>query len=163
MDISLHKLQGFSLIELVITIVVISILAIFPFINWPGTTLNVTGQAQQFVTDVRYTQALAMSKAQRYRLVINPVSNSYQILNSAGTAVLLSSGSSTVTLSSGISFGTLSNLPNNMIVFDSNGIPYTDTGSPGTTLAANASIPLQSSDTTKTAVITPSTGKVTVQ
>jgi prepilin-type N-terminal cleavage/methylation domain-containing protein len=159
----LQKIIGFTLIELIIVIVIIAILAVIPFFNWPSTSLNLDGQAQQLANDIRYTQSLSMTKAQRYRLVITTGSSSYQILNSAGTAVRFASGNTTVTLASGISFGTLTNLPNSLIVFDGDGIPYTTTGSPGTALSANASIPLQAGGNTKTVVIVPLTGKVNVQ
>ncbi len=159
----MQKTDGFTLIEVLMVIVVVSILAVIPFFSMPAASINLDGQAQQLAHDIRYTQSLSMTKAQRYRLVITTGTSSYQILNSAGTAVLLASGSTTVTLNSGISFGTLTNLPNNMIVFDGDGVPYTDTGSPGTALSANASIPLQGSGSTKTVVIVPLTGKVNVQ
>ncbi len=162
-DVRLQKIQGFTLIEVIMVIAIISLLAIMPFFNFPSASLNLDGQAQQLANDIRYTQSLSMTKAQRYRLVITTGSSSYQILNTAGTAARFASGNTTVTLNSGISFGTLTNLPNNLIAFDGNGIPYTTTGSPGTALAANATIPLQSSGSTKTVVILPLTGKVNVQ
>lgn len=162
-DVNLHKIRGFTLIELVIVIIIIAILAVMPFFNWPTTSISLEGQAQQLANDIRYTQSLSMTKAQRYRLVITTGTSSYQILNSSGIAAQFAAGSTTVTLSSGISFGTLANLPNSLIAFDGDGIPYTTTGTPGTALAANASIPLQASGSTKTVVITPLTGKVNVQ
>jgi len=163
MDVNLHKIQGFTLIELIIVIIIIAILAVLPFFNWPAASISLDGQAQQLANDIRYTQSLSMTKAQRYRLVITTGTSSYQILNSSGTVARFASGNTTVTLNTGISFGTLTNLPNSLIVFDGDGTPYTDTGAPGTALAANASIPLQSSGSTKTVVITPLTGKVNVQ
>ena len=159
----MHKIDGFTLIEVLMTIVIVSILAILPFFSMPATSINLDGQAQQLAHDIRYTQSLSMTKSQRYRLQLNTGTNSYQIVNGAGTAVLLASGSTTVTLNTGISFATLTNLPNNMIVFDGDGVPYTDTSIPGTALSANASITLQSSGSSKTVVITPLTGKVNVQ
>jgi len=158
-----RKIQGFTLIEVIIVIVIVSILAVAPFVSMPGSGLNLSGQAQLLANDIRYTQSLSMTKAQRYRLVITAGSNSYQILNTAGTAVRLASGNTIATLNSGISFGTLTNLPSSLIAFDGDGIPYTTTGSPGTALSANASIALQSSGSTTTVVITPLTGKVNVQ
>lgn len=163
MDVYVHKIQGFTLLELIIVIIIIAILAVLPFFNWPAASISLDGQAQQLANDIRYTQSLSMTKAQRYRLVITTGTNSYQILNRSGTAASFASGSTTVTLSTGISFGTLTNLPNSLIVFDGDGTPYTDTTIPGTALVANASIPLQSSGNTKTVVLTPLTGKVNVQ
>jgi prepilin-type N-terminal cleavage/methylation domain-containing protein len=162
-EVRLHKTQGFSLIELSIVIILIAILAVMPFFNWPGSIVNLDGQAQQLAHDIRYAQSLAMSKGQRYRLVITTGTSSYQILNTAGTAILFPSGSNTIILNSGISFGTLTNLPNNLIAFDGEGTPYTTTGSPGTALASTATVPFQNSGSTKTVSITPLTGMVTVQ
>lgn len=162
-DSCLHKIQGFSLIELIMVIIVISILAVVPFISMPGPGLNLDAQGQKLANDIRYAQSFSMTKGQRYRLVITTGTSSYQILNTAGTAVRFASGNTTTTLNSGISFGTLTNLPNSLIAFDGEGIPYTTTGSPGTALAANATIPLQSSSSTTNVIITPITGTVTVQ
>ncbi len=162
-DIHLKNIQGFTLIEVIMVIVILGILAVMPLINMPSGSLTADGQAQQLASDLRYTQSLAMTKAQRYRLVITSGTRSYQILNTAGTAVRFASGNTTVTLSSGISFGTLTNLPNNLIAFDGEGVPYSTTGSPGTPLSANAAIPLQSSGSTKTVIVVPLTGQVDVQ
>ncbi len=143
--------------------IVMAILAIVPFFNWPAASISLDGQAQQLANDIRYTQSLAMTQAERYRIVITTGTSSYQILNSTGTAIRFASGNTSVTLSTGISFGTLTNLPSNLIAFDGEGTPYTNTSIPGTALSANATIPLQSSGSTKTVVITPLTGKVNVQ
>lgn len=162
-DSCLHKTHGFSLIELVMVIAIISILAVIPFFNMPGPTLSLAAQAQKLANDIRYTQSFSMTKGQRYRLVITTGTSSYQILDTAGTAVRFASGSTTTTLNSGISFGTLTNLPNSLIAFDGEGTPYTTTGSPGTALTANAIIPLTSSGSTTNVIITPISGAVTIQ
>ena len=116
------------------------------------------------MNDIRYTQQLSMTRGERYRLVITPATNAYKILNSAGTAITMPTGNATVTLKSGITFGALTYLPNNLIVFDCQGIPYTNTvASHGGTLLGNtATIPLTAGSLTKTVSISPETGRVTV-
>jgi len=162
MKMEVYKNSGFSIIELVLIIVIIGLLSISVFIKWPGLVINLGAQAEQLANDIRYTQSLSMTNGQRYRLVIAS-SNTYQILNNSGTAIKLAMGNSTMTLNSGITFGTLTNLPNNLIAFDGNGIPYTDTGNPGTQLSATATIPLVGSGNTKNVSISPQTGRTIVQ
>lgn len=160
----MRKIDGFSLMELVIILVLVGILAALPFYNWPGTIINIGAQARQFADDIRYTQSLSMSKAERYRIV--KLSNtSYQITNSTGTPITFPSGSTTMTLNSNLSFGTWNNLTNNLIAFDSRGTPYLSTGTPGTALVAGTtySIIITGGGNTKTIVITPITGMVLIQ
>ena|SRR5690348_15244300 len=161
MDFKLRKNQlGFSLIELVMVIMIISILAVTVFIRWPGTTINIEAQSTELQNDIRYAQALSMTEGQRFRWV-EISSTTYQIQNGSGTAILLPSGKTTVTLGSGITFGALGNLPNNLVAFDGKGAPYVDTGSPGTALTTAATIPLTTTGASTTVTITPETGSVT--
>lgn len=153
--------QGFTLIELVIVILVISILSTFVIMNHPGTSINLGAEAKQLASDIRYTQALAMTKGTRYYL-IKLSSTSYQINNAAGTPVTLPSGATSVTLTSGTTLGTLTNLPSDLIAFDGKGAPYTTSSSPGTALASTATIPVTNGTTTFTVSILPETGRVTV-
>lgn len=158
----LYKSHGFTLIELVVVLILISILAVGVYIAWPTTTINLGAEADQIADDLRYTQSLSMTKGARYRWT-KVSSTTYQIQDSSGNPVLLALGSSTATLNSGITFGTFTNLPNNLIVFNGQGVPYTDTGSPGTTLASAATITVTASGQTKIISITPQTGQVSVQ
>lgn len=151
------KTLGFTLMEMVIVILIIGILAVVvvPSSNPSDSTLEY--QARQVLNDIRYTQALSMATGQRYRWV-RTSSSTYQILDSSGTAIALPNGGTTLTLTSGITFGSLSNLPSNLVVFDSFGVPYTDTSTPGTALASTASIPLSNGTLTRSVTITANTG-----
>jgi prepilin-type N-terminal cleavage/methylation domain-containing protein len=162
MDIILKKQQGFTLIELVMVIIIISILSVMVVFSWPGTTINLANQAQQVTNDIRYTQSLAMTKGQRYRWV-KTASNAYQIQDNSGTPIKLSQGNTLVTFGAGITFGTFTNLPNNLINFDSKGTPYSDTTLPGTALSSSAVIAITAGSTTRTVTISPETGGVTLQ
>ena len=162
MDVSVNKVNGFTLIEVVIVVLAIGILAIYPLIKWPGTIINLDAEAERIVSDIRYAQSLSMTRGVRYQF-IRTSSNTYQIRSSAGTPVLLGEGSTTATLNSGITFGTFINLPSNLVAFDSTGTPYTDNTSPGTALSTSASIPITADGKTKTIVITPETGSISIQ
>lgn len=157
-----HHIKGFTLFEVVMVVLIMSVLAVVTFVRWPGYSLNVGAQAQQLASDIRYTQALSMSTGQRYYLQITTGSRLYQIKNEAGTAITLPNGANSVTLGTGISFGTLTNLPSSLIAFDGVGTPYVTTGSPGTALSATATIPLVSSSLTQTVSISAGTGRVIV-
>jgi prepilin-type N-terminal cleavage/methylation domain-containing protein len=159
---SINTSQGFTLIELVMVILIAGILAVVAFFQWPGYNLNLGAKALQLQSDVRYTQALSMNSDQRYYLSINTSTNSYQILNASGTAIVLESGGTTATLGAGIAFGLLTNLPNKLIQFNGSGIPYTTTSLPGTQLASTATIPMTTGSFTQTISITPLTGMVSI-
>ena len=152
---------AFTLIELIVGVLIIAILSTIAVTRWPGTMINLNSQTQQLASDIRYTQNLAMSRAQDYRL--NLTTTTYSITSGGGTAVNNSiTGSATVTLGTGITI-TISptNLPNNLITFNSLGVPYTDTGA--TTALSNAAvITLTSGTNTKTITIQPQTGRVTI-
>jgi prepilin-type N-terminal cleavage/methylation domain-containing protein len=155
-DVILYKYYGYSLIELIIVFLVIGILAVYPLIQWSGTTANVLAEAQLIASDIRYAQSLSMSTESCYRIVRSSAT-SYQITNGT-TTIILPSGSTTMILNSGISFGTW--IPSNLIAFDSNGIPQSDACA--TALSANATIPVTNGSTTNTITINQVTGMVTV-
>lgn len=160
----MHSTYGYTLIELIIVIVILGILAALPFYLLPGTVINIGAQAKQFADDIRYTQSLSMSKAERYR-IIKLSNTSYQILNSSGSSITFPTGSNSINLNSGLSFGSWTNLGNNLVAFDGKGIPYSDTAIPGTSLAAGTtySITITGGGNSKIITITPITGSVTIQ
>jgi prepilin-type N-terminal cleavage/methylation domain-containing protein len=161
----MKRMQGFTLVELVVVLVLATILAITVIPRDPGRTLNLPAQAEQLAADLRYVQALSMTQGngasgQRYCLFLT--STSYQIRHSdcsASNAVLHPASGSTdaVTLNN----VTLSwtNLTNSYVSFTGKGEPYV---SAATALAANAVITLSADGVTKTVTISPETGYVAV-
>jgi type II secretory pathway pseudopilin PulG len=158
----MQNLRGFTLIDLTITILIIGIIATLLSLNWPSFTVNLTAQAELLADDLRYTQSLSMARGERFRLV-KLSSNTYQITNSTGTVVAMPYGKTTATFGRGISFGAITNLPNNLIAFNSKGIPYIDTASPGTLLSATATITLTGGGLNQIVAIYPNTGRVVLQ
>ena len=151
-----YRVQGFSLLELVIVLILTGILSVYAINRWPGSSINLSAQADQLVADIRYTQSLAMSRGQRYRINLNAAS--YSITNAAGTVAVPHpvNNSAVALFDTGITLTTT----NSFLVFDSNGIPYTTTTSPGTPLAGDAVITLTSSGLSRTVRISPQTGRV---
>ena len=127
MDDRFLNQNGFTIIEMVMVIAIIGILAISAVsIIPPRKTIQLEARAQQLVNDIRYVQALSMSRHQRYRLDLSN-STQYEILNGNGNSFVWPTiGSSIVELGDGITFScSINGSPcANYLVFDALGIPY---------------------------------------
>ncbi len=149
-----HK--GFTLVELVTVLVVVSILSLMFVTQWRGLSVNLAAQADQLVSDIRYIQSLSMTRGQRYR--INFSAAGYSFSNAAGTVPVPhpATAANNVSLASGITLtGTHA-----FLVFSGNGAPYVDSALPGTALAADAVITLSAEGENRTVRISPQTGRV---
>lgn len=153
---------GFTLLELILIILIIGILSVSVFPKWGASSFLLEYEANHVLDDIRYAQALSLGTGQRYRWV-KTSSSTYQITNESGTAIILPNGSTTATLKNGVTFGAFTNLPNNLIVFDAAGVPYTTTAFPGTALAASATVAMSSGSDSGSVVIIPTTGFGMVQ
>lgn len=79
------QVRGFSLIELVMVIVVVSILGVVVMIRFqPGET-TVTVEADHLARDIRHMQALAMTWGQTLRLT--PAGATYTVRCASGSSV----------------------------------------------------------------------------
>ena len=151
--------KGFTLIELIMVMVVVAVLAVVASMRMPGDGINVSAQAEQLASDIRYTQSLAMSRGQRFQ--INFTASSYQITNDAGVAQVHPSTGQTaaVGLGSTVLSGYNPPLTGNILAFSSLGVPYTDAT---TALAALATLTLTSGGEAITVRVAPQTGRVQV-
>jgi type II secretion system protein H len=155
----MDKKAGFTLIELIVVIVIMVALTAYAVTRWPGSNINLNAQAQQLAAMLRYTQSLAQSQGQRYRL--NLTSSSYNITTFLGIAVTDPvTGAASTNVSSGITMA-WTNLPNNLVAFDGNGSPYTNSLAT-TLLTSAATIKLTQGGVTRTVSITPQTGRIIV-
>ncbi len=160
MDIAVKQKgrNGFTLVEMLIVIIIIAIIAVMPFISYENPVVELQATQEQMSRDMIFLQALSMNRGQRYRF--NLAANNYSFSTEAGVPIIIPAlNNSTNTLPTDITISGWTNLPNNYVIFDGRGIPYTD---PVTTLNSNAVITiLLSTGETKTITITPQTGLVT--
>lgn len=160
MNITQHA-KGFTLIELIMVMVVVAVLAAVASMRMPGDGINVSAQAEQLASDIRYTQSLAMSRGQRFR--INFTAGSYQITDNAGTPQPQQHPSTGLLAAIPLTPAVLSgyNPPYTLdyLAFDSLGVPYT---APATAQAALAILTLTSGGEAITVRIAPQTGRVQV-
>lgn len=138
------KSLGFTIIELIIVIVVIGIIWFTTSIRF-SVTANLSAPTTQLADDVRYTQNLAMTRNQRYSIIIS--ANSYTIKNTVSGIIEYS-----VDLNNDI---TASNLT---ITFNTKGMPLDINGNQ---LSSTAIITLSSGSVSSDINITPVTGQVT--
>ena len=148
--------RGFTLVELVMVMILISLLAFTAITRWSATPFNLSAQTEQLVGDIRYVQTLSMTQGQRYR--INFAADRYWFSNRDGSITIPhpSGNSANILLANGVSLG----FSNNFLVFDGNGTPYSDATLPGTALAANATVTLSSGADSRSLQISPETGRV---
>ncbi len=153
------RARGFTLVELTVTLVVVAILAVAMLPRSPERQINLSVQADQLASDIRYTQSLAMTHGQRFRINFNAAS--YLIDNLTGVPAVIHPHTGTaaaILLGNGITLATT----NAFIVFDGRGTPYNTAVLPGTLLAADAIITLTASGQTQLVRISPQTGRVLV-
>lgn len=153
---------AFTLIELVVSIVVLATVAAIALSRIDTDGFAVSTEAAKLADDIRYVQTLGMTQAQRHVMQLT-APRSYVITDDTGIAVKQPSGgvAGSQALAPAISFGALSGLTSSYIGFDGRGIPYT--ASPLTALTSNASIPIVAGNSSRTVVIEAQTGRVTVQ
>lgn len=155
------KQHAFTFIEFLLVVILIGIIAAIAVPRW-ATSPSLDAQTQQLLADLRYTQMLAITHGQRFRLNFT-LPSSYGITNLVGIAVPnISTGANTITLPTGVTISGLTNLPNNLVAFDENGIPYSDSAAI-TALTANAIITLDYNGMTRSIVITQQTGSMVAQ
>lgn len=151
--------RGFTLIELILVMVLIGILAYSVMTRDSSSVLAASAQAEQLAGDIRYTQSMAMTRGQRFR--INFTASSYQITDMAGTPQVHPGTGTTAAISlPGASLsGYNPPLSSNYLAFDGQGVPYIDATN---LLAANAVITVTRGGNTRTVTINPTTGRVTI-
>lgn len=152
---------GFTLVELIVIIVLVTLLAFVAAPRFTGGGMEVSSQAEQLATDIRYTQTLSMTRGDRYR--INLTAAGYQVTDSAGNPETHpGTGSTNFIALDGVALsGYNPPLTNNYVIFDGRGVPYVDTA--GSALAGNAVITLTAQGITRTVTVSPETGRVAVQ
>lgn len=94
----MRRTSGFTLIELIVMILVISLIALFFGIKTPSTSLySLSSITEQLRRDIRYTQTLATSLNTDYSIILS--TNSYIISPSPPNGAYLVSMPTGITLS----------------------------------------------------------------
>jgi prepilin-type N-terminal cleavage/methylation domain-containing protein len=154
------KSEGYTLIELLVVLILVSIFAVMVVPRWTATP-NLDAEAESLLSRLRYTQALALTQGEPFRLNVT-LPNLYGITRLNGIAVPdLNTGHETLTFSSGVTVAFSSNLPNHLIAFDQKGAPYFDAEAKSP-LSSNASILLTSGDESRRILITAETGNMVI-
>lgn len=162
--------RGFTIIEVVITIVLLGILAAALLPRTPiREAVTILGRAEQLASDIRYAQTLSMTTGARHCLALDPAAgppySGYRLTNGAAcnTTVVHPAGlTQPISLCSSGTCFTATSLPNDYVQFDGLGVPYAVAGS-ATALAANAVITISDAGGTKNITISHTTGRVVVQ
>lgn len=162
--------RGFTLGELLMVLLLVSILAAIVAPRLSQNTLELSGQAEQVASDTRYAQTLSMTRGaalgSQGRYCILFTATGYQLRhnnnNSAApctTAVVhpATGSSAAIVLSGGTAVSTL-NLTGNYAEFDTKGQP-TSFIAP----LSDATITLAATGGPRSVVVSPVTGKATVK
>ena len=161
--------RGFTLVELVVVLLLIAILAFVALPRLSQNTLELSSQAEQVATDIRYAQTLSMTRGAalgsqgRYCILFTATGYQYRHNgNSYATPCTVAvnhpaTGSSAAVVLSGTAVST-ANLTGNCLEFDTKGQP-TSLVAP----ASDATITLAATGGPRLVVVSPITGKARVQ
>ena len=160
--------RGFTLIELVLIILVTVIIAFVVIPRFDLTGDRAASAARKLVSDLRYAQQLANTTQSRSGVTLVSAT-SYRVFtnNLSGIPATdpLTGSQYIVSMAGDFAGGTLTmnNIDNNIVRFDSLGVPYESTDGAQNTLDGNETIDVKNCTTViKTITIAPTTGLITM-
>ncbi len=151
----MNKCNGFTLVELILTIIIVGILAVYALPRMSANAFDARAAAQELVEAIRYTQQMSMnnSGANPYRITI---SNSGYAVTQNGTPVINPlTGTAPFSDSDWTGEGITTNT-NTIVYFNSRGRPH-DLATT-TPLAANLSILVSAGGSNVTVILEQFTG-----
>ena len=85
---SMASERGFTLIEIIIVIVILSIAAMtaIPLMS-SASDIQIRSATNLIAADLEYAKSMAISRGQNYSVVFNAVANSYQIEDQSGSVI----------------------------------------------------------------------------
>ena len=160
----MQKNSGLTLIEVILVITIIGVIGVTAVTNWETDYISLATEAEILASNIRYSQSLAMSKGDVFKL--KKLSGStYSLTNSQGKALVFSNGKKKYKFSNNIKFTKWQNLNRNLIAFNARGTPFYNSNSPLKELSSDKqySIGISDGSNVKTIFITPVTGKVEIK
>jgi prepilin-type N-terminal cleavage/methylation domain-containing protein len=153
--------NGFTLIEVIIVIVILSITAMtaIPMFS-SGANMQIRSAANMIAADLEYARSMAISRGQNYKVVFDETAESYSITDNAGTVI--DHPIKGVGVDYTFNFTNDSRLSKVEIVsttFSSDTIAFNSIGSPDN----GGSISLSAGDITMIVRVEPVTGFITIQ
>jgi prepilin-type N-terminal cleavage/methylation domain-containing protein len=160
--------NGVTLIELVMVIVMISILAVLAIPRFESFYyIKLQGAAKRVISDIRYTQQMALARHEKYKIVFSTGTDSYEVRRVSDNSYAtdpFTRANLNVSLSSDAQFQGIdiaaTNLTSGTLQFNWQGVPLDVTDS---ALSADASVRLDYKGYSVTVYITPDTGRTRVQ
>jgi len=148
------KIEGFTLIEMVLILVIVTAVVMALMMNWTGRSISLSAQTDRLKHDIRLAQSLSQTRHERYRLVFVD-STHYQIEDSDGNIFNYETGQNNAfELATQIEFNPI---PPDPIIFNTKGVPYR---SSSTAYTSPYTITLQTNNQTKQITLEPQTGEV---
>jgi len=155
----IKRLDGFTLIELIIVLVILGIITLVISFSFPSGDTYAYAQAQQLANDLRYMQNLAVTRESPVR--INFAASQYSLTETDGTTAINHPGSNSnvILMPTSVTLSTI-NLPNNYVVFGSNGEPYSSTSISSSALTGYAWVLITGQSHIAVVLMTPETGAI---
>lgn len=136
-DMGTQKNAGFTLIEMITVLLIISIVSIVVISRWTGTDIELIAQIEVIKSHLRYAQSKAMSTSSNWyvHFETTPAPGKYTLYKPGSVRYFPGETDSSMTLKSGASLtAELTGLP--YVIFDYLGRPYlNNSGTPGTQIA----------------------------
>lgn len=161
-----HRNHGFTIVELIVTIVIISILAFVFITKFSFAPSSLTAAREKMISDIRYAQSLAVNRGGRYGVEFQPGTDKYSVyINSPATKIKDPAHLTSdliVDYPNDKKFSNIDLVSANFdgstsLEFDWRGIPHSGAGSP---LVSEGTVVISNPSGSTTIRITPQTGRI---
>lgn len=117
--LEIHKQSGgFTLLELLTVLAIIGIISVIsmPIYRQIRPTISLNSETRDIVSNLRYTQQLAVTEQVNYSVAFDSLLNKYTITNTDTSEIIKDE-----TINSGITIDSISGFTNNAVIFNVTG------------------------------------------